>query len=66
MRGDGPLTIDDIDCYWWYDKNNYLSQTHPFKLIQNPEMVYGKDRLKGVIDVAASKRFEKSTERHLS
>src|SRR6266536_5504841 len=66
MRGDGPLIIDDIDRHWWYDKDNYPPQAHPFELIQNPEMVYEKGYLKSAIGVAASKRFEKSTERDSS
>src|SRR6266536_2118231 len=66
MRGDGPLIIDDIDRHWWYDKDNYPPQAHPFELIQNPEMVYEKGYLKGAIGVTASKRFEKSTERDSS
>ena len=66
MRGDGPLIIDNIDRHWWYDKDNYPPQAHPFELIQNPEMVYGKGRPKGVIGVTASKRFEKLIERDSS
>ncbi len=65
-RGDGPFIIDDIDRHWWYDKDNYSPQAYSFELIQNLEMVYGKGRLKGAIEITASKRLEKSTERDFS
>ena len=32
-RGDGSLTIDNIHPHWWYDKDNYPPQPHPFELI---------------------------------
>src|SRR6266536_5810940 len=66
MRGDGSVRIDDIERHWWYDKNNYPPQTHPFELIQNPEIVHKKGRPKGAIGITASKRLEKSTKQDSS
>src|SRR6266498_3331424 len=65
-RGNELFIIDDIDRHWWYDKDNYPPQAHPFELIQNPEMVYKKGRLKDAIGIIASKKLEKSTERDSS
>ncbi len=65
-RGDRSLTIDNIHPHWWYDKDNYPPQPHPFELIQNLEMVYITGRPKGAMKITARKVVEKSTERDFS